>query len=443
MATKAARTVNPAASEPAPGVEVKPRTRGSAAPGKLSALAAAARKLPGYLADGGNLYLRVAAAGSKSWSFVYTVNGRTREHGLGSFSDVTLAEARELAREARSGLTRGIDPIEQRQSERAQRDTEASNRITFAAAAAKYIASHRSGWKNPKHAQQWEKTLETYAGPVFGSLPVSAITMGHVLRMLEPIWSEKAETAGRVRGRVESVLDWAIGRGYRSGPNPAAWKGNLDAQLPAPSKVKTVKHHAAMAIDELPGFMAALRKRDSISARALEFTILTAARSGEVLGADWSEIDLEAGVWTVPAERMKLALEHRKPLSRRALEILRELGPGEGHVFPGARAGKPLSSASMHEFLKGAAPGLTVHGFRSTFRDWAGERTNHAREVCEQALAHRIGDKAEQSYARGDLFVKRGKLMDAWESFTQKAYLDGGGTLFALVPLPTKRKQSA
>ena len=439
----AAKTVSPKAGKAKSTVAGVVPVRGSSAPGKLTAVGAAARKAPGYLADGGNLYLRVAAAGSKSWSFVYTLRGKTREHGLGSFYDVSLAEARELAREARNGLTRGIDPIEQRQSERAQRDTEASNRITFSAAAARYIASHRSGWKSAKHADQWESTLETYAGPVFGSLPVSAVTMGHVLRMLEPIWSEKAETAGRVRGRVESVLDWATGRGYRSGPNPAAWRGNLDAQLPAPSKVKKVEHHAAMAIDDMPSFMVALRKRDSISARALEFTILTAARSGEVLGATWSEIDLEAGVWTVPAERMKLALEHRKPLSRRALEILRELGPGDGHVFPGARAGKPLSTAAMHELLKPMAPGLTVHGFRSTFRDWAGERTNHAREVCEQALAHRIGDKAEQSYARGDLFTKRVKLMQSWESFTQKAYLDGGGTLFALVPLPAKRKQSA
>jgi integrase len=443
MATRTARTVSPVASEPAPGVESAPAIRSSGTPGKLTALAVNARKAPGYLSDGGNLWLRVTAAGAKSWAFIYTVNHRTREHGLGSFHDISLAEARELAREARGGLTRGIDPIEQRRASVDRIRTEDSNRITFSAAAAKYIAAKKSGWKSQKHAAQWAATLETYAAPVFGSLPVASVTMGHVLRVLEPIWTEKPETASRVRGRIESVLDWAKGRGYCSGPNPAVWKGGLDAQLASHALVK-VKHHEAMKIDALPGFMVELRKRDGISARALEFAVLTATRTNEVLNATWGEVDLKEGAWTIPAERMKASKEHRVPLSRRALEILKELEHREGFIFLNARRGRPLSSAAMSEMLKTMVPGLTVHGFRSTFRDWCSERTNTSREVVEMSLAHAIGNAVEAAYRRGELFTKRAKLMGLWESFTQKEYLNSSGTRFALlVPIGTRKEAAA
>ena len=298
----------------------------------------------------------------------------------------------------------------------------AAKAMTFRDCAARYIASHRAGWRNPKHAAQWEATLATYAGPVMGGLSVQAIDTALVLKVLEPIWTTKPETAGRVRGRIESVLDWAKVRGYRAGENPARWRGHLDKLLPARSKVRRVEHHAALPYAELPGFLMSLRDQEGIAARALEFAIVTAARTGEVIGARWSEIDLLEKIWTVPPGRMKAGKEHRVPLSARALAILEEMQPHrhaeDSFVFPGAKLGRPLSNMAFLMLLRRMGrDDLTAHGFRSSFRDWAAERTNFPSEVAEMALAHMVGSKVEAAYRRGDLFEKRSRLMAAWATF--------------------------
>jgi integrase len=293
---------------------------------------------------------------------------------------------------------------------------EAAKGIAFRVCAEKHIAAHEAGWRNPKHRDQWKNPLAAYVYPVIGDLPVGEIDTGLVLKILEPIWTSKTETAGRVRGRLESVLDWAAARGYRGGENPARWRGHLDKLLPARTKVAKVRHHPAMPYAEMPSFMAELRDCSVISARALECAILTAARTGEVIGAQWSEIDLGAGIWTIPAERMKVGREHRVPLSDRAVEVLSQLPREAEWVFPGGRAGKPLSNMALLEVMRGMRPddGFVPHGFRSTFRDWASERTAFPHEVCEMALAHTIPNKVESAYRRGDLFDKRQRLMAEW-----------------------------
>jgi integrase len=292
---------------------------------------------------------------------------------------------------------------------------DAAKAVTFQQAAERMMASHEAAWRNPKHRAQWRATLATYVYPTFGGLSVGAVDTGLVLRVLEPIWTAKPETASRVRGRIETVLDWAKARGYREGENPATWRGHLDKLLPNRRKVKRVEHHAAMPYAALPSFMGELGRREGVSARALEFAILTACRTGEVIGARWSEI--EGDVWTIPADRMKAGAEHRVPLSRAALDLLGNL-PREGEfVFIGGRAGRPLSNMAMLELVRGMRPGLTVHGFRSTFRDWAAERTEFPNHVVEKALAHKVADKVEAAYRRGDLFDKRRSLMDAWAGF--------------------------
>jgi integrase len=286
--------------------------------------------------------------------------------------------------------------------------------MTFRQCAERMIASHEAAWKNPKHRAQWKATLATYAYPMFGDLSVAAVDNGLVLKVLEPLWTTKPETAGRVRGRIEAVLDWAKARGYREGENPARWRGHLDKLLPNRRKVRAVKNHAAMPYRDIPDFMAELRDHTGVSARALEFAILTAGRTSEVIGATWSEIDLKSGVWTIPASRMKAGKEHRVPLSAPALELLKAL-PREGqHVFMGGRAGKPLSNMALLELMRGMKPGFVPHGFRSTFRDWAAETTAFPSEVVEMALAHAISSKVEAAYRRGDLFEKRRALMTAW-----------------------------
>lgn len=385
---------------------------------RLTAKAVSQKSKPGRYPDGGHLWLQVSKWGTKSWIFRYSRQGRDRHMGLGSITTLTLAEAREKARDCRKLLLDGIDPIDHRNGQRAQATLEAARAMTFQECAEAYIEAHRPSWKNPKHAAQWPSTLKMYAYPVFGNLPIADIDTALVMKAIEPIWSEKPETAGRVRGRIESVLDWATARQYRQGENPARWRGHLDKLLPARGKVRRVKHFAALPYKQLPAFMETLRANYSISSRALEFTILTAARTGETIGAVWSEINLDDKVWILPPDRMKAGKEHRIPLSERAVEILEAL-PREGeYVFPGGRAKAPLSNMAMLNALRRLDDRkLTVHGFRSTFRDWCAEQTAYAHEVAEMALAHTVGDKVEAAYRRGDLFEKRRRLMEDWAKF--------------------------
>jgi integrase len=342
--------------------------------------------------------------------------------GLGPTHTISLAEARDKAAECRKLRLRGVDPIAARRAERGNAQLEAARAMTFRQCAEAYIEAHRPSWKNAKHAAQWPSTLETYVYPVFGELPVQAVDVALIMRVLEPIWKTKTETASRLRGRVESILDWAAARGFRRGDNPARWRGHLGHLLPQRAKVQKVKHHAALPYREIGTFMAALREQECTSALALEFLILTAARTGEVIGATWEEIDLNAGTWTIPAARMKAGKEHRVPLSEPALAILRRLEMAKQGklVFPGGKPGKPLSSRAMLILLdRMGRSDLTVHGFRSTFRDWAGESTSFPRELAEQALAHSLTDKVEAAYRRGNLFDKRCRMLNAWAAFCE------------------------
>lgn len=361
--------------------------------------------------DGSGLRLVVRAGGSRSWVLRYQMQGRRRDMGLGRFPEISLALARERAFEARRQIALGIDPL----AEKAR-----SRRLLFRDAALALLESRRPGWRNAKHAAQWQATLETYVFPALGGLDVRQIETQDVLRVLRPIWTTKSETAGRVRQRIEAVLDYATALKTREGDNPARWRGHLDHLLPRPATVRRVRHHPALDWRALPAFMAELLARDGLAARTLAFTILTAARSGEVRGLRWGEIDPVQAVWTVPGERMKAGLEHRVPLVPAALERLPPpFGDPTALVFPGAvHADRPLSDMTLLAVLKRMGRSdLTVHGFRSTFRDWAGESTAHAREVIEAALAHRLKDKAEAAYARGDLFLKRRLLMQDWADF--------------------------
>ncbi|KRA76339.1 integrase [Caulobacter sp. Root656] len=387
---------------------------------RLSSLAVGRLKEPGMYADGGGLYLQISRSGTKSWIFRFALEGREREMGLGPLHTIGLSDARLLATEARKLKLRGEDPIEARKAERQAKRLDDARAMTFKQAAAAYIKANKAGWKNAKHAAQWEATLAAYADPIFGALPVAAVDTGLVMKALEAIWTEKPETASRLRGRVESVLDWATARGYRKGENPARWRGHLEKLLPARSKVKAVEHHTALPYRELPKFMAALRDQAGNGARALEFAILTAARTGEVIGATWDEIDLDAETWTVPKKRMKAKREHRIFLSDSALAVLKPLKEAarSNYVFPGGKDGKPLSNMAMLTTLKRMKrDDLTAHGFRSTFRDWAAEMTDYPSEVVEMALAHVVGNKVEAAYRRGDLFEKRKGLMGDWEKF--------------------------
>lgn len=392
--------------------------------------------------DGRGLYLQVHAGGSKSWIYRYTLHGRVRAMGLGPTHLVSLAEARGMAQEARLLKTQGVDPIDARAASRPAPGPppEADRGPSFRDAAAAYIDANSAAWRNAKHEAQWSSTLKTYAYPVLGDRPVDEIDTALVLAVLEPIWSTKAETASRLRGRIESILDWAKARGHRDGENPARWKGHLDKILPAKSKVARVEHHAALPFKAMPAFMGDLRTRDGAAARALEFAILTAARTGEVIGAQWSEVDFEARVWTQPAARTKTHKEHRVPLSDAAMAILEAMREAflegrreflrlygkpipndlalEGFIFGGMRRGKGLSNMAMLKTLERMGyPDLTTHGFRSTFRDWAAETTAYQNEVVEMALAHAIGGKVEAAYRRGDLLEKRRELMRDWSAF--------------------------
>ena len=395
---------------------------------KLSTLAVSRAKTRGYLGDGGGLYLQVTASGSKSWVFRFKDHGRLREMGLGSVHAIGLAEVRKRAAACRQMRLDGTDPIAVKKAGKLKAKLEAARAMTFQQCAEAYIEAHKAGWQNAKHAAQWSSTLKTYAYPVFGALPVQAVDVALIAKVLEPIWNTKTETASRLRGRIERVLDWATVRGYRQGDNPARWRGHLDQLLPARSRVHKVQHHAALPYAEVGQFMADLREQDTTSALALEFLILTATRTAEVIEATWTEIDLDAAVWTILPERMKAKKEHRVPLSKPALAILKRLHKhraGE-FVFMGTKPGKPLSNVALLTLLERLGrSGLTVHGFRSTFRDWCAERTNFPREVAEHALAHSLADRVEAAYRRGDLFEKRRRLMVEWGKFCDRPITAG------------------
>lgn len=386
---------------------------------KLSALAVAKASRPGYYGDGGGLVLQVSPSGSKSWLFRFNLAGRRHEMGLGGLNAVSLAEARNRARECRSQLQLGQDPLHARDAERIDTRLKASRVLTFAQCAAAYIKAHRASWKNVKHGDQWTNTLATYAGPIIGDIPVAAVDTDLVVKVLMPIWETKTETATRLRGRIESVLDWATVSKFRTGDNPARWRGHLENLLANPNKIAPVKNHPALPWPEIGDFVRSLEHRDGVAARAVRFAILTACRSGEIRGAAWDEFDLQAQVWTIPAERMKAGKEHRVPLSGAALAILEASSRNCGLVFPG-RKGTQLSDMSLTAVLRRMGRGdITVHGFRSTFRDWCSEAVGNAfpREVCEHALAHSLPDKVEAAYRRGDLLTKRIELMRAWAEY--------------------------
>jgi integrase len=403
---------------------------------------------PGRYFDGDGLVLLVRKARPKQvangtapdkqpdrafWLFRFTRGGKVRETGLGRArgpNAVSLAEARERARKLRDKLRDGTDPIDEKQAEKAKAKADAAkaqaSTMTFREVSAMYLGAHEASWTNSKHRQQWKNTLRDYVLPAIGDLPVGSVDTGAVVKIIEPLWRGKTETASRVRGRIENILDYAKVRSWRDGENPARWRGHLDHLLPRRGKVQHVEHHAALPWRESGAFMQRLRQNSCVSARCLEFLILTANRSGEVRGARWNEIDLTHAVWTIPAERMKAEREHRVPLSDAALAVLREMaelgGEPGAFVFPVLKKpGRPLSDTALAKAVDAAGSDATVHGFRSTFRDWAGETTTFPREVIEMALAHRLGDAAEQAYARGDLFQKRAALMRAWADFCGRA----------------------
>lgn len=411
---------------------------------ELSPLAVNRLTTPGLHFVGGvaGLALQVLPSGGRSWVLRVRIGSKRRDMGLGGFPDVTLAQARDAARAARAKIRDGVDPIEEARKARALLKLAQANAVSFRDAAAAYIETHSPGWANAKHAQQWTNTLTAYAFPHIGDMLVRDIGLTHVLNVLEPIWRTKTETASRVRSRMECVLDWATTKGYREGLNPARWRGHLDNLLPAPGKIAKEKHHPALPVSDAGAFMAALRLREGMGARALEFGILTAARSGEIRGATWGEINLESREWYVPAARMKMKSDHRVPLSDAAVDLLKALLPNAGDgdkaptlrsdalVFPAPRGGM-LSDATLNAVIgrmneetekpRWVDPRdgrqVVQHGFRSTFRDWAAERTNYPNEVAEMALAHAVGNKVEAAYRRGDLLDKRRQMMEDWAAF--------------------------
>lgn len=388
---------------------------------KLS-LRKVATAVAGKYEDGGGLRLVVSKSGAKKWVLRFTFRGKRREMGLGSYPNVGLADVRRKALRCRRQLVSGVDPIEARRAE-------AEQIPTFTTCAARYIRSHRRGWRNAKHARQWVRTLKTYARPVIGEKRVDTIATEDILRILSPIWTIKTETAKRVQGRIENILDFAAAHQYRDPLNPARWRGHLDKLLPKPSRVKKVTHFPAMPYPEVPTFTKELSRNGSVSALALRYLILTATRTSEVLKAQWPEIDLPAGIWTLPASRMKTRREHRVPLSDSALTVLEALPRMESHsyVFPGSRHGRPLSNMALLQLMRGMGYGVkgtrgayVPHGFRSSFRDWSGEVSSFPREVAEMALAHVVENPVEAAYRRGDLFAKRRRMMQEWADYLKE-----------------------
>ena len=392
----------------------------------LAALTVGRIKSPGYHAVGviPGLYLAVSAAGARSWILRVTVGTKRREMGLGPFPAVPLAAAHEEARRLRGLIRQGIDPVEEKQSKKSALIANQESAVTFQRAAGRYIDAHSSGWRNPKHGAQWQATLSTYAFPIIGQLHVRDIKLSHVLAVLEPIWTTKTETASRLRGRIERVLAWSTTRGYRSGVNPATWRGQLDTVLPAPGKVATEKHYPAVQISQVASFRQVLSHVEGMGAKALMFALLTAARSGEARGARWGELDLENSVWIIPKERMKAGREHRVPLSGAAIAVVQSFprNPGSDFVFPSSK-GSALSDMTLSavmrrmDFCDRDGRKAVPHGLRSTFRDWAADLTSYASEIVEAALAHAKSDKVEAAYFRSDLFDKRRRLLEDWSVF--------------------------
>ena len=408
---------------------------------RLGALDVRRKSEPGYYPDGAGLYLRIAAGGSRQWIYRFRLDGARHDMGLGSADTFTLVEARERASAARKLSADGINPIARRAGERSALAAAAARAVTFKQAATAYIEAQGPAWRNDKHRLQWESTLATYVYPKLGAVPVESIEPEHVLAVLrQPVdgadkavtfWTAKTETASRVRQRIETI----IGSVDSTRPNPARWKGNLATKLPKPTAVAKVDHHKAIPIDDMPAFMVALRQQAGLGARALELAILTACRSGEVRCARWDEFDLDAGVWTIPPERMKAHREHRVPLSEPARALLRSLPVDEtGLVFPSTR-GTPLSDMTLSAVMRRMNVGAVPHGMRSTFRDWAAERTNHPHEVAEMALAHAVGSKTEAAYRRGDLLPKRAAIMADWAAFLERPT-----TRAAVVPIGAKTR---
>jgi integrase len=376
--------------------------------------------------DGHGLYLAVGDNGA-SWVLRYTLRGRAREMGLGSASVFGLAEARVRAINAKKLLHDGHDPIEVRKAARAQAQFDAARAVTFKQAAEAYIKSHEAGWRSSLHRQQWRNTLAQHVYPVLGALPVQAIDTAAVMRAIQPLWQAAPETASRVRGRIESVIDAATAQGLRQGPNPAAWRHHLDRLLPAKRKVRKVKHFAAVHYDAVPAFLVELRKKEDVVSRLVEFIVLTASRLGEATGARWDEFDLDRAVWTIPPERMKAGREHRAPLSKQVLELLRALPRTSALVFPHPRLpDRPIHHNDPTKLLRLLGRPESIHGFRSTFRDWAAETTLYPNHVVEQALAHAIANGVEAAYRRGDLFEKRAKLMEAWGAYCSSPPVERG-----------------
>ncbi len=380
---------------------------------------------PGLYSDGGGLALQVSSYNTKAWVFRYMIAGRARKMGLGDFELVSLKKARDKRAAAYALVKDGVDPIDERAARVAIQAAEKAKALTFKECAEGYIEAHKAGWKNAKHGSQWSSTLETYAYPIIGKLQVQDIETAHIEKILRPIWNEKTETASRVRGRIEKVLDRAKALGLRSGENPARWTGHLSELFPAKSQVAPVEHHPAMPFAELPDFMAKLRAKEGSSARALEFTILTACRTGDAIGATQDELSRRESLWTIPKERVKgkkgaRRKDHIIPLSKAALAALDAAPEGDKFLFPGGKEGSGLSSAAMSELLKGMGYSpdyATVHGFRSTFRDWVAETTNYPNEMAEIALAHTVADKVEAAYRRGAMVERRRRMMDDWAKF--------------------------
>jgi integrase len=380
---------------------------------------------PGLYGDGNGLYLQVSDRRTKAWVFRFMMAGRARKMGLGDFDRVKLADARKKATAAHMLVVDGVDPIEERNARKSEVMAAAAKATTFRECARKYLEAKRPGWKSLKYAKLVEAQLERYAYPVIGSLDVGAIDDGHVMKILEPIWNKKNATASRLRGDIEKILDRAKALKLRSGENPARWVGHLNQLLLAKSQVAPVRHHPAMPYSQLPAFMEKLRQRNSVSARALEYTILTCARTQDTIGGKWFEIDAGERLWTVPKERVKgkkgaRRRDHVVPLSGAAMEILGDLPRADDFLFPGNKEGKGLSNMAMAELLKdmGVSPEVaTVHGFRSTFKDWAAEQTHYPNELSEMAMAHTVSDKVEAAYRRGDMREKRRQLMTDWAAF--------------------------
>lgn len=409
---------------------------------ELNAIYVSRLRQPGMHFVGGTpgLALQVLHSGGRSWVLRIRVHGKRRDMGLGSFPDISLSLARDLARDVRAKVKQGIDPIAERHATRSKAEADRVAMRNFKQCAERYITSMEANWKSSKSPQQWRNTLETYAYPTMGGLAAKDIELSHVMAVLEPIWKTKTETASRLRGRIESVLDWAAVNGLRSAANPARWKGHLDKLLPAPAKVKPRTHHAAIHYQDVNEFWTRLLEKDGIGAVGLRFSILCASRSGEVRGATWREFDIEQKLWVIPKERMKGKREHRVPLSEAACEILKAMprGDDDSYVFGGSKQGAPLSDSTLSKVLKDMGVPAVPHGFRSTFKDWALEHTSFPSEMSEMALAHAVSDKVEAAYRRGDLLNRRRQMMEEWAKFCEKKWESG-----VVVPLSSAGARAA